>query len=214
MKKTNRITFIILSILILPLMLLANTKMPDRPDSWVNDYAGVLSSAEERNLTSMLEGLESRSSNQVFIAIFKEVPDGEYMDDYTNKLFEKWKPGLADKNNGLLLAIYMQDKKMRIEVGYGLEDVLTDAQSNTLITEVLRPSFKKGQYYGGIKAAMDMLIPALEGKYQIPVKKKSKSKKSPVNYIFVVMMILIVISRFFRGGGSSGMGTRRRSTLR
>lgn len=187
-------------------------KQYQKPKGWVNDYANVLSSSEESQLTRQLNGLEQRSSNQVFIAIFPAIPDGEYLEDFSNKIFELWKPGLADQNNGILLAIFIKDRKIRIEVGYGLEDVLTDAQANTLITEILQPHFRKGNYYQGIAAAMDVLIPAVEGKYQIPVKKKSKSKKSPFSTIITIIIIFAILSRF-RGGGSSGFGTRRRGSM-
>jgi len=193
-------------------MLLAGNNIPDKPKSWLNDYAEILSSSQEQQLAGMLDGLEKRSSNQVFIAIFPDIPDGEYLEDFTNKLFEKWRPGLADKNNGLLLAIFINDRKIRIEVGYGLEDVITDAQANTLIQEILRPNFKKGMYFEGIKSTLEVLIPAVEGKYQIPVSKKSKKKKS-TGLSYIIFIIIIIISTFFRRGGSSGYGTRRRGGL-
>ena len=192
-------------------LLFANKNIPAKPQSWVSDYANILTPAQEQQLNSELNGLESRSSNQVFVAVFQEIPDGEYLEDYTTKVFEAWRPGLADKNNGILLAIYIRDRKIRMEVGYGLEDVITDAQANTLISGILQPNFRKGNYFQGIKATLDVLIPAAEGKYKIPVAKKSKKKKSsPFSSIIPIIIVLIIVSRFFRGGGSSGYGTRRR----
>jgi len=208
-KIKSHILVILLIFAVSQLATAAIDKQYQKPQGWVNDYANVLSSNQEQDLTNQLSGLEQRSSNQVFIAIFPEIPDGEYLEDFSNKIFELWKPGLADKNNGILLAIYINDRKIRIEVGYGLEDVLTDAQSNTLISEILQPYFKKGQYYQGLAATLDVLIPAVEGKYQIPVKQKSKSKKSPFSTVITIIIILSILSRFL-GGGSSGIGTQRR----
>ena len=137
---------------------------------------------------------------------------GEYLEDYTTKVFEKWRPGLKDKNNGILLAIYIKDRKIRMEIGYGLEDVVTDAQSNTLIRERLQPNFKQGNYFAGIKSTLDVLIPATEGKYQIPVHQKSKKKKSS-GTLYVLFILFIILSTFFRRGGGTGMGTRRRGGM-
>ncbi len=211
-KIKSYISIIVLTFVVSQQAVAAIDKQYQKPQGWVNDYANILSGSQKNQLTSQLNGLEQRSSNQVFIAIFQEIPDGEYLEDFTTKIFELWRPGLADKNNGILLAIYIKDRKIRIEVGYGLEDVLTDAQSSTLISEILQPHFRKGEYYQGIAATLDVLIPALEGKYQIPVKKKSKSKKSPISTLITIIIIFAVLSRF-RGGGSSGFGTRRRGGM-
>ncbi len=183
-----------------------------KPQSWVSDFAGVLSASEKQNLNSQLQSLEQRSSNQIFIAIFPSVPEDEYFEDYTAKVFKDWGIGLKSENNGLLLAVFMKEHKVRIEVGYGLEDVITDAQAATVIRDYITPAFKKGQYYSGLNAALQVLIPAAEGKYKIPLKKKTSHKKSSGKTFYVLFILFIILLRFFRGGGS-GMGTRRRSGL-
>ncbi len=186
-------------------------KIPDKPTSWVNDYASVLNDTQINELNIMLSSLEQRSSNQIFVAIFPQIPEGYYLEDFVVKLFEKWKPGLKGKDNGILIAIFINDRKMRIEVGYGLEDVITDAQSATLIREYMAPQFKKGNYYEGIKDALKILIPAVEGKYKIPVKKK-KSKDDGFSFgdLVILIIILVIISKIFGGGGSTGYGSKRR----
>ena len=186
--------------------------LPEKPESWVNDYASVLSSAEKQTLDAMLSDLEKRSSNQIFIALFKAIPENYYLEDFTVKLYDKWKPGLADQDNGILIVIFVDDRKVRIEVGYGLEDAVTDAQAGAIIRDVLAPHFRNGDYFGGIKAALDMLIPAVEGKYQIPVQQKRvNSNKSPISGILIVFFVLIMLSRIFRIR-STGYGSRGRHT--
>ena len=190
----------------------AQTQLPDKPTAWVNDYAGVLSSSEKQELNRALEQLENRSSNQIFIAIFNKMPEDTYLEDFTVRLFEKWRPGLKNKDNGVLIVIFIQDRKIRIEAGYGLEDVITDLYAKRIIDNLIAPHFRKGDYYGGLKAALAVMIPAVEKKYQIPIKqKKKKSKDTSFGGIITLLILLFIISRFFRGG-STGIGTRRRGS--
>ena len=205
--------FLIVFLFSLFINVFAQDALPEKPDSWINDYANVLSNSEEQSLINMLEGLESRSSNQIFIAIFNKMPENYYLEDFAVKLYKKWGIGLADKDNGILVVVFIQDHEIRIEVGYGLEDVVTDAQSGTVIREFMAPHFKKGDYYGGLKAALEVLIPAAEGKYKIPVKKSKKSRGTSSIGIIIAIMFFIIISRFLRGGGSTGYGTRRRGSV-
>ncbi len=203
----------IISILLFSFLLFAGLRaqeLPERPSSWVNDYAGVLSSSQEAQLNELLNGLEKRSSNQIFVAIFKRIPEGYYLEDFTVKLFEKWRPGLPDKNNGLLITIFTEDHKARIEVGYGLEDVITDAQARQVLYNNMIPHFKKGDYYGGLLAGLQVLVPAAEGKYQIPIKtKKKKKNRDGLSNLIIAFIIFTFISRMlFRRRGVT-IGSRR-----
>ena len=104
-----------------------------KPTSWVNDYAGVLSSDQKQELDNMLKGFETATTNQIFICIMQNLPAGTTLEEYVNELFAQWQPGQKDKDNGVLLAIFINDRKLRIEVGYGLEEKLTDAASKLII---------------------------------------------------------------------------------
>ena len=208
----NSFHILILIIPIFSFTVFAQDELPEKPKSWVNDYANVLSNSEKQNLEDMLSGLETRSSNQIFVALFRTMPENYYLEDFAVKLYEKWKPGLADQDNGILMVIFIDDRKIRIEVGYGLEDVVTDAQSGAIIRDFIAPHFQNGNYYSGIKAALDVLIPAAEGKYQIPIEQKpKKGKDSPIAAVLVVFFIFILISRIF-GRRSTGYGSRGRHT--
>ena len=208
MQKINRL--LLLMILLFAFMA-AQEGIPDKPEAWVSDYAGVLSATQISDLNNALSQMEKETSNQFFVAIFEQMPEGHYLEDFTNRLYDKWRPGLKDENNGLLIAVFINDRKMRIEVGYGLEDVITDAQAITVIDDYMAPEFRKGDYYGGIVRALEVLMPAAEGKYQIPVEQKSKKRgMSPGNFIFIAFIILSSLLRLFRGGGVGGYGTRKR----
>ena len=162
---------IILLLLILSSLAIGQKDISEKPESWVSDYAGVLSGPQKAALIEMLSALEQRSSNQIYIAIFNKLPPNYYLEDSAVKLFDKWNPGLEKQDNGLLIVVFIQDRKIRIEVGYGLEDVVTDAQSGVIINQYMKPEFRNANYFQGLKSALDVLIPAVEGKYQIPVEK-------------------------------------------
>jgi uncharacterized protein len=200
---------IILLVLIISPIVSGQTEIPEKPESWVSDYAGVLSVTEKEDLNVMLRSLEQRSSNQIYIAIFNKLPQNYYLEDFAVKLFEKWRPGLEKQDNGILIVVFIEDRKIRIEVGYGLEDVVTDAQSGVLINQYIKPQFRNGNYFQGLKDALDVLIPAVEGKYKIPVEKKSE-KEIPFALIVIIIIFLVMIIRRFGGNRPTGFGTKRR----
>ncbi len=211
-KYISKTVLAILSIFVLVTAGFAENdlKLPDRPQAWVNDYAHVLTDYQLQHLNKRLKDLERSSSNQIFIAIFKKIPESSYLEDFAVKLFEKWRPGLKNENNGLLIVIFIDDRKIRFEVGYGLEDVITDAYSKRIISNLIAPHFRKKDYYSGLNSALDVVIPAVEKKYQIPIKgQKTSNKKDNFGGLVIALIILFVILRFFRGGGG-GIGTRRR----
>jgi uncharacterized protein len=190
----------------------AEEDLPEKPTAWVTDYANVLTQVQKATLNEMLAGLQQRSSNQIFISIFNRIPEGYYLEDFTVRLYEKWRPGLPDKDNGILILIFIQDRQIRIEVGYGLEDVVTDAQAGRLISDYIAPEFKQGNYYAGLRAVLDVLIPAVEGKYQLPrAPQNQRDDEISIPFIFIVIIFIFVFSRIFRGPRSTGYGTRRRS---
>lgn len=203
-----------LSFLIICLVSMSFAQVPEKPNAWINDYADILSSSEEQRLNQQLRALEQRSSNQIFAAIFPALPEGEYLEGFATKIFDKWRPGLGDQANGLLILIALKERKIKIETGYGLEDVITDAQAGAVIRDQMGPYFRKSDYYGGINAALQVLIPAAEGKYKIPVKQKKKStgKGTGISGLIVLFIFIMIIIRFFRGGPRN-YGTRRRGSF-
>ena len=123
---------------------------------------------------------------------------------------EKWGLGQKDKNNGVLLLISAGDRRARIEVGYGLEDRLTDALSRRILEERLFPAFREQNYAAGISAACDGIIEATQGAYVAASKKKPSGKTAvSVLVLFVIMMIIIAILKGQGGSGISGRGRRR-----
>jgi uncharacterized protein len=118
---------------------------------YVNDNAELLSQQGKEELESKLAQLEKDTTAQVFIATIKSL-EGDSIEDYASRLFEQWKIGQKDKNNGVLFLVALDDRKMWIEVGYGLEPIITDGRAGRIRDEDVIPLFKKNDYEGGIKA--------------------------------------------------------------
>jgi len=119
----------------------------------VNDYAGLLSPAERERLEALLTERERAAGPQMAIAVFRSL-DGESVEDVASRLFQKWRLGSKALDNGVLLVLFVQDRKVRIEVGYGLEAALTDAVSSQIIREALAPRFREQRYAAGLEAAV------------------------------------------------------------
>lgn len=149
------------------------------PTSWVNDYAGVLSSDQQQELDGILKDFETTTTNQIFVCVMESLPADTSLGEYVNELFERWQPGQKDKDNGVLLAIFIDDRVLRIEVGYGLEETLTDAVSALIITDEITPAFKQGNYYQGIKNGINSMILATKNAYH----PKSQPQDTLVNTI-------------------------------
>jgi len=120
---------------------------------YINDNAGLLSTQGKTELEAKLAQLEKDTTAQVFVATVKSL-EGDSIEDYASRLFENWKIGQKDKNNGVLFLVSLDDHKMRIEVGYGLEPVITDGRAGRIRDEDVIPLFKKNDYEGGIKAGV------------------------------------------------------------
>ena len=139
--------------------------IPDKPNGYVNDYAGLLSPAARQNLENTLAGFDRQSSNQIFVAIFQSL-EGQALEDFSIKLFDRWKPGTKKNDNGVLILIFRDDRKMRIEVGYGLEGALPDALCGQIIQNEMAPGFRAGDFDGGLTRAVSAVMQAAKGEYK------------------------------------------------
>jgi uncharacterized protein len=132
----------------------------------VNDNAQILSEETRKSLTEVLKQHEERTTNQVVILTIPSL-EGENIEDYSNKVFNEWKLGQKEKNNGILIVVVPGERKMRIEVGYGLESTLPDISAGQIIRNIMTPKFKQGDYNGGITDGTQAVVSILDGK-QIP----------------------------------------------
>lgn len=128
----------------------------------VNDYAGILSPETIQQLSDSLKLHDEQTGNEIVVLTISSL-EGENIEDYSNRVFNEWKLGKKDLNNGLLLLIVPEERKLRIEVGYGLEGKMTDLMSKRIILEDITPYFKEGNYNAGVQAGISQIIYVLNG---------------------------------------------------
>ncbi len=138
----------------------AGLAVPERPAARVNDSGGMISAAVAEELERQLERYERTTGNQVVIATFPSLA-GDSLERFSIKLAEQWKIGQRGRDNGVILLAFRDDRKLRIEVGYGLEATLTDACSSSIIRNDITPRFKAGDYDGGFRAGVTAILAAL-----------------------------------------------------
>jgi uncharacterized protein len=166
----------------------------------VVDSASMLSVSAKANIESQLKAYEAKSSDQVVIATVKSL-EGYEISDYANRLFRAWKIGQAKQNNGVLLLIAKDDRKVRIEVGYGLEGTLTDTLSGLIIRENIVPKFKAGDVDGGMSQAVASIIKVLAGDasemqaraaaHAKTVQQNSNQGDSLIPFVIIIVIFLI-----------------------
>ncbi len=196
----------------LPCLLLWASALQAAPDfptlsGRVVDEASLMSRKQAHQLTQQLAAFEKRSGIQLVVVSVDSL-DGETIEEYGYQLGRHWGIGQKGKNNGVLLLIAQDERKVRIEVGYGLEGALPDAIAANIIHGRILPAFKRGDMVAGIMAGSQSIMKALAGEYQ-PVE-QPKDDKSGGFWLFVLMVIAMIVLHNLRGGGG-GSGRRRRA---
>ena len=194
--------------------------IPPAPARYFNDFANVTKPGTADRLNQSLEQFEKETSSQIVVAVFPKMQSDSSVEDYVNRLFRAWKIGQKQKNNGVLLAVFVQDRKMRIEVGYGLEGAIPDVIAKRIIDQEIAPRFKNGDFDGGLTAGVNALLRGAQGEYkgmgttvaQQLHEVATDNPFLPVLLVIGVMVFFFVILPLFRrrrgtsysGRGSSG----------
>ena len=152
---------IILILLFLPLIVLGYSS-PGQPAGFVSDFAGILAFEQRQSLEDKLVAFERETGDEIAVVTIPGLK-GDTIENFAVQLFQEWGIGKKGKDNGILILVALDDRRMRIEVGYGLEGVLTDAQSFWVIDKVMKPAFRENDFYGGIDQAVDKIISAIGG---------------------------------------------------
>jgi uncharacterized protein len=199
-----RLKFIFVFCLI-PFLSYSQPGIPEHGGVWIHDEANILSSSTRSLLESILKRDRDSSSNQIAVLTIPSL-EGQSLEEYSLQVSEKWKLGKADKDNGVLLLIVVNDRDIRIEVGYGLEGVLTDALSSRINRNEIAPYFRQGNYDEGVKAGVIAIIDAIKGEYKNddPPQKRKSSRRSPLGTLLILIIIIIIASRRGRGGRGGG----------
>jgi len=172
---------------LLPLPLLAAPQFPALSGRVV-DEAGLLSPQAVQSLTQLLAGHEQAAGNQVVVVTVKSL-QGYPIEDYGYQLGRHWGIGQKQTNNGVLLIVAPTERKVRIEVGYGLEGKLTDALSHQIIQNLILPQFKAGHYEQGIVAGTRAIVDVLGGQYEAPPAPKPRpTQQGGYGWIFFVAL--------------------------
>lgn len=191
---------------------IAAQNLPDRPSppKLVNDFAGVLQKNEVSALEQKLVAFNDSNSTQIAIVTVKSI-DGYDIADYAFKLGEKWGIGQKGKDNGILIVVAPNDRKVFIATGYGAEEFVTDALARRIIEQKFKPYFKNNQFYEGLEAGTNDIIDLLTGKFKAePQQNIGKHKGSIIKVIIIIVIIILLIKIF--GGGHGGGGRTFRSS--
>ncbi len=197
--------FLVAIVLLLNISAFAQRAVPAHGGVWVHDEANVLSRGTVAQLEQILKAERDSTSNQMAILIVPSL-EGEDIDGFSIRVAEAWKAGDVKKDNGVIFIVSIQDRKMRIEVGQGLEGVLTDALSSRINRNEVAPQFRQGNYDAGVLAGTIAIIQAIKGTYvnESPPQRGKRGSRSPWGTVLLIIIIIIAMSR--RKGGGGGMG--------
>lgn len=195
--------FLFTVLLVLPTLFLQASvfaaTLPDKPQGYVSDYAGILSETSRAKISQTLSEFEKQTSNQVVVATFESL-DGDSLEDFSVRLAQKWGVGTKTKSNGILLLIFKADRQMRIEVGYGLEGALPDALAGQIIRREMVPHFREGNYDAGVESAVQAIIQATQGEYKASASEPSADFFEKNKHFFFVGLILYLVFPIFLYG--------------
>lgn len=185
----------------------AAASLPPAPARWLTDEAGVLSAGAAAGIDARLETFEREQGTQILVVLMRNLPPGETLEVWTQQVAQAWRVGRADQDDGAVLFVFVDDRLLRLEIGYGLEGALTDLESRIILDETLVPFLRQGDWDGGIAAAADAIIEAVRGEYAPAPRGRTGADSIPVQFILFVVVavfLLVVLSNARRGGGRSG----------
>lgn len=210
LKRMLQVVLLPLLLLLLPFGMRAaegDFPAPPNPPRLVNDFAHFLNEREQQTLEQKLLAYYDSTSTEIAIVTLQSIGSYE-ISDYAVELFRKWGIGGRKKNNGLLILVAKEQRKIWMTTGYGMEGVLTDGMLGQIIRDEMEPNFKRGDFYVAFDKATDAIFQAAAGEYQADPKahqgKGERSGAGTIILIVVIFLIIIVSSR--RGGGGGGGG--------
>lgn len=193
-----------LSLMLWLLASIPNTQAQSFPSltGRVVDQAQLLDQSQLASLSATLAEHEAQTSNQIVVVTIADL-EGYAIADYANRLGRDWQIGTAENNNGVLLVVAPNERKVRIEVGYGLEGALTDALSSIIIQREILPAFRNNNYPGGISSGVDAIIQAIAGEYTAPTGSSDNTGQNDINddlagFIPLIFIAMVALPQLLR----------------
>src|SRR6201997_94294 len=163
---------------------------PPKPAAYFNDYAHVVSKEAGDRFNEQLAQFERETSDQVVVAIFPKMQSDSDIADYTQRVAQAWGVGQKERRNGVVLFVFTQDRKMFIQVGYGLEGALPDAIAFDIYENRIKPHFRNNDYEGGLAEGIDSIFKAIRGEYKgtgkTALERRSRSTPVPSFLFFII----------------------------
>lgn len=186
----------------LPLWLSAVASSPSsalevpRLQGRVNDHARLLTPEQAAALEEKLRAYEEKTTHQIALLTLPGL-EGEPLEDFSIRVAREWRLGQEKRNNGVLIFIAAKERGVRIEVGYGLEGALTDAQSSIIIRNIMIPAFREGDFNRGIETGVDAIQAAIAGEFTAPEVPPARRSRDNFNEVFSLGLILLILFSSF-----------------
>ena len=183
--------------------------IPPVPTKHFTDTANVVSRATAQRLDAKLREFEKQTSNQVLVVIYPKMQSDSSIEDYTYRVAEQWRVGGKGRNNGVVLFVFPRDRRMFMQVGYGLEGALPDALAKQIIEREITPRFRSGDYDGGLSAGVDAIVAATRGEYKASPKNDVSGKRVAF-FIFLAIVVIVILISAARNSGPTTYSRRGR----
>jgi uncharacterized protein len=188
--------------------------IPPKPARYFNDYAGVVSKETGYRFNEQLAQFERDTSDQVVVAVFPKMQSESDIADYTQRVAQAWGVGQKEQRNGVVLFVFIEDRKIFIQVGYGLEGALPDATAFDITERHIKPLFRAGNYEAGLATGIDLICKAIRGEYKGSGKTVAERQGvgdvvSGVLPLIIFVIVLIILSRLSRKAGGYGYSSGR-----
>ena len=206
-KKRARLCLGILALFASTIVAHAAETIPPKPDRYFNDYAGIVSSGAAQRFNEQLAQFERETSDQFLVVVYHTMQSDSSIDDYTRRVAQAWGVGQKNQRNGVVLFVFVNDRKMFIQVGYGLEGALPDFTAFDITERHIKPLFRNQDYEGGIATGIDLICKAIRGEYKgsgRTVRESGSSQNNPAGlliFFFVLVIFLLAMRASRRLGG-------------
>lgn len=219
LNKAKRITtvknnFVLKIIILISIIVLCSSSMvladnlPKPGQNYYYDETNILSDGTKKEIDDINKKLETATESQIIVAVVDSIEDYGSIEEYATKFFEKWKIGSKEKNNGILFVTSLKERKVRIEVGYGLEGALPDGKVGRILDDYVMPNFEKEDYNSGILNGFRAIVAEVQKEYNVEsldnIEPESSGEVESSDFVLIVLVLIIILFAGISGGGPGG----------